>query len=62
MHQPTVDYLVFDVIEIYKAFVRQHSSIWPIHKPKPHPLFLCLKLKWKAFDEVWFMSTPIGRY
>jgi hypothetical protein len=51
---------VFDVIETYKELVHQHSIVWPIDKPRPHPFFLCLKPKWKAFDEVWFMFTPIG--
>jgi hypothetical protein len=50
---------MFNVIEIYKELVCWHLTIWSIHKPRPHPLFLHPKLKWKAFDEVKFMSTPI---
>jgi hypothetical protein len=41
-----VDYLVFDVIETYKELV-----CWHVDNIRLHPLFLCPKLKWKAFDE-----------
>jgi hypothetical protein len=46
-----VDCLVFDVIETYKELVCWHLTIWLVNKLGLHPLFLCPKLKWKAFDE-----------
>jgi len=33
-----VDYLVFDVIETYKELVCWSLTIWPVDKPKMHPL------------------------
>jgi hypothetical protein len=48
------------MIETYKELAIWHQIIWSVDKPMPHLLFLRLKPKWKAFDEVWFMSTPIG--
>jgi hypothetical protein len=52
-------YSIFYVIETFKELVCQHPSRWPIIKLGPHPLFLCLKLKWKASNEIWFMTTLI---
>jgi hypothetical protein len=46
-----VDCLVFDVIETYKELVCWCLTIWLVDKLGLHILFLCPKLKWKAFDE-----------
>jgi hypothetical protein len=51
---------MFYVIEIYKELAHHHPIVWPVDKPRPNLLFLCLKPKWKASNEVWFMSTPIS--
>jgi hypothetical protein len=34
--------------------------MWPIEKSSPHPLFLPLKPKWNASNEVWFMTNVIS--
>jgi hypothetical protein len=35
---------------------------WGFSKPRPYdPMFFCFKLKWKPCDDIWFISTPIGR-
>jgi hypothetical protein len=49
------------VIETYKELVCRCPIAWSFDKPRPHLLFLRRKPKWKASDEVWFMSIiPIG--
>jgi hypothetical protein len=58
-HWHTVDYSIFDVIETFKELVCWHPSRWPIIKLDPHPLFLRPKLKWKAYNEIWFMTSFI---
>jgi hypothetical protein len=59
-HQHAVDYPMFYVIETYRKLAHWRLIVWPVDKPRPHLLFLHLKPKWKASNEVWFMSTPIG--
>ncbi len=54
-----VDCSNFDAIQTFKELVCRHPSRWPIVKLGPHPLFLCLKLKWKVFNEIWFMINLI---
>ncbi len=49
------------MIKTYKEFAFCCPIVWSVGKPRPHLLFLCPKLKWKASNEVWFMSTIIGR-
>jgi hypothetical protein len=35
---------------------------WAFSKPRSYdPMFFCFKLKWKPCDDIWFMTTPIGR-
>ncbi len=48
-HCPAIVCLVSVVIDIYKELVHWCLIIWLVDKPRPHPLFLCPKLKWKAF-------------
>ncbi len=59
-HRLAIDCLVFSMIETYKELALPHPIVWSIDKPRPHLLFLRPKPKWKASNEIWFMSTPIG--
>jgi hypothetical protein len=52
--------LVKDVIVTYKEIVKPHPTIWPFNKASPYPFVLHPKPKWKHYDDVWFMTTPIG--
>jgi hypothetical protein len=52
---------MFSVIESYKELAFRRPIVWSVDKPRPNLLFLRPKPKWKASDEIWFMSTPIGQ-
>ncbi len=47
------------MIKTFNELVCRHPSRWSIVKLGPHSLFLHLKLKWKAFNEIWFMTSFI---
>jgi len=59
-HHLFVVYFVIDVIETYKE-IAWWCPICFNDKPRPHPLFLWVKLKWPFFDEIWFSTSFIGQ-